>query len=481
MALDLQPTSYVHHDVIDVGLHELHDRLAVGDVAVARSAERPAVGRQALKHERAGLVGDRVVLGISAAVTERLQGDLGGRRPAVIDDLAADRRRTGDQDDDVRLLLAHTDVNPDGDARAARTFARKHLVFTWLQAREAELAGGVGLHDAFARLHLDCGRARDRAHRSSSHGLLRLGVAHDALDRTSGNEREVCGRSTRTDLDVLRLGCVLGMARRDQDLSSADGELVPTRAVAEGHGDCAAGLCIQAQPSSVDARPRDRAAGDVRHRARQRLAAGWEDQPNAVIPGRDDVERRHRRFVSLGRGRNRPVPSREIDRGVPIARGLDDDQLTIRRRATHEGVRDRAGAVGDGHDDVRGLRGGWQRVRASRARCDVLLGSGRLAGPRAVLVEPSAKKEQTDDDDGECDSFFHENDSHRCASRGRGALSDRVWCQDRDDGSPRLSLLRMKTVAQFVERDLEPSPYGAFGNPGATSDFGAGEILEVPE
>jgi hypothetical protein len=38
--------------------------------------------------------------------------------------------------------------------------------------------------------------------------------------------------------------------------------------------------------------------------------------------------------VSFSRCCDRPLPSREIDRGVPIARGLDDQDFTI-RSATH--------------------------------------------------------------------------------------------------------------------------------------------------
>ena len=61
------------------------------------------------------------------------------------------------------------------------------------------------------------------------------------------------------------------MARRDEDRASSDGEFVSAVAVAEGHGNSAAGLCVQAKPSCVDTRSCDHAAGHIRHDACQRL------------------------------------------------------------------------------------------------------------------------------------------------------------------------------------------------------------------
>ena len=164
------------------------------------------------------------------------------------------------------------------------------------------------------------------------------------------------------------------------------------RTVAEGHGNSTAGLCVQVEPSSVDARPCDHAAGHIRHGAGQRSPTRREYQPYAVIATRGDGEGSRRRFVSFRRCCDRPLPSREIDRSVPIARGLDDHDVTIRRSATHPCIGDWAGAIGDGNDNVR-RRIARHGKRSSRAGSELALGSaGRLACPLVMLVELGADK-----------------------------------------------------------------------------------------
>ena len=182
--------------------------------------------------------------------------------------------------------------------------------------------------------------------------------------------------------------------------------------------------------------------------------------------------------MSFRRCCDRPLPCREIDRRDAIVRGLDDHDVTIRRSATHPCISDWASAIGDGNDNVRCRRIARHRKRSSRAGSERALGSGgRLACPLVMLVNLGADK-KTDDNHDECDSFFHENNSQRCASSRSGALFDGEWCEKGDDGLARLALFRMETAAQLIERDFQPSANGAFGNPGATSDFGAGEVFE---
>ncbi|MEJ7599910.1 MAG: hypothetical protein WKG01_18535 [Kofleriaceae bacterium] len=244
------------------------------------------------------------------------------------------------------------------------------------------------------------------------------------------------------------------MARRDEDRASPDAELVAARPVAEGNGDRAVRICIQVQSSSVDARPRDHAAGQIRDDACQRLPTGREYQPYEVVATRSDGEGRRGRFVSFRRCCDRPLPSLEIDRCGPIARGLDDHDFTIRRSAPHQRVSEWTSAVSDGNDDVR-RRITRHGERSGHAGTELAVGrGGRLARSLVMLVELGAEEKQTDDHDDDCDSFVHDNDSQRCGSGGCGAWFDGEWCENGDDGLARLALFRMKTAAQFIERDL---------------------------
>ena len=249
-------------NAVEVGLLERHDRLSDGDVAIARTVERPPGRGQTLERERARRIGDRLA---RLAGAGRRDGDARGRCAALIDDLAADRRRASDENDDVRLLLGDADAHIDRHVRAPRALPRRELVVARPQAGEAELAGGIGVHDARARLDLDGRRHAVRAHRGSRDGLVRVLVAHDTLDRAARHEREARGRSADTEVDVPCLRRVLGMTRHDQDLARRDGELVPALAIAEPYRDGAAGLGIELQACRVDARACDHAAGHIRH------------------------------------------------------------------------------------------------------------------------------------------------------------------------------------------------------------------------
>ncbi|MEO8550837.1 MAG: hypothetical protein ABI678_12715 [Kofleriaceae bacterium] len=273
--------------------------------------------------------------------------------------------------------------------------------------------------------------------------MFGLQVPHDTLDHTSRHEREIRSCSSSTEVDVARLSGVLGMARRDHDRASSNGELVAAGTVTERYGDGGARPRTRVESSRVDARPSDHAAGRVRHDARQWLSTRREDQPYSIIATRDGGKRSCRRLVSFRRGCDRPLPGREIERSAAITRGLADDDFAVLGSTTHHCVSDGARAVGDGNDDVRRRiarpGGGASGAGSWLARG----GDGRIAWLLAMLVDLGAEEEQPDDDDDECDGFFHENDSQRCASDGCGALLDGEGCEDGDDGLARLALFRM--------------------------------------
>src|SRR5438105_11004577 len=98
--------------------------------------------------------------------------------------------------------------------------ARVELVRAGPQAGDAKFALGVrddAVRATFTEQRL-AGIA-PRVHFSSCDRLLRLLVAHAALDDAAGHEREIRGRAARSDLDVLRLRRVIGAACTDGELA----------------------------------------------------------------------------------------------------------------------------------------------------------------------------------------------------------------------------------------------------------------------
>jgi hypothetical protein len=146
------------------------------------------------------------------------------------------------------------------------------------------------------------------------------------------------------------------MARRDEEQTAADGELVAAAIIGERDRDGTAGLGAGVEPRGVDAGARDRTAARVGHRAGQAPAAQREHKRDVSVATRDDIKGGGGGFAAVGRCCDRPLPRSEINGSGAVARRPGDDDFAVCGGAPHHRVGDRPCGVSHRDDHVCGPR-----------------------------------------------------------------------------------------------------------------------------